>query len=82
MSATPRFTASRTTKDGIPAVELVVRNTTQKDHADLRHLLDSLGYGPASGIDNARRILCTTAAGIDAARNPIADFFTAAGEWK
>lgn len=78
----PRFTASRVAKDGKPAVEFVVRNTTQKDHADFRALLDALGYGPASGIDNARRIVCATPADIDAARNPIAKFFDAKGEWK
>lgn len=78
----PKFTAARITKDGRPAVELAVRNTTQKDHADFRALLDALGYGPANGIDNARRIVCTTAEEIDAARNPIAKFFDAQGEWK
>jgi hypothetical protein len=78
----PRFTASRTTKNGKPAIELVVRNTTQKDHADFRALLDGLGYGHASGIDNARRIVCTTPEEIDSARTPIAKFFNAKGEWK
>ena len=82
MSTAPRFTASRVSKDGKPAVELAVRNTTQKDHAELRAVLDTLGYSPASGIDNARRIVCTTAAEIDSARNPIAKFFDAEGGWK
>ena len=82
MITTPIFTASRVSNDGEPAIELAVRNTTQKDHAELRAMLDALGYSPASGIDNARRIVCTTAAEIDAARNPIAKFFDAAGRWK
>ena len=82
MSTTPRFAASRVSKDGRPAVELAVRYTTLKNHADLRAVLDTLGYSPASGIDNARRIVCTTAAEIDAARNPIAKFFGADGRLK
>jgi len=77
----PQFAITRTTKDGKPAVELVVRNTTKTEHADFRALLDSLGYGAASGMDNAKRIVCTTPEQIDAARNPIKPYFDAKGFW-
>lgn len=76
-----RFTARRIMKDGKPAIEFAVRNTTHKDHSEFRAMLDTLGYSPASGIDSARKIVCCTVEEIDAARNPIAKFFDSKGEW-
>jgi hypothetical protein len=78
---TPKFTAAKIAHNGKPAAELVVRGTTAADHADLRALLDTLGYGPASGMDNARRIVCTTKAEVDAARGPLVKFFDAKGNF-
>jgi hypothetical protein len=79
---TPHFTAAKITHNGKPAAELAVRGTTAKDHASLRTLLDALGYGPASGMDNARRIVCTTKAEVDAARGPLAKFFDEKGNFQ
>ena len=76
----PVFEVCRTQKDGKPAVELVVRNS-RKDAA-LHAIVESLGYQPTVGIANRRAIVCTTAAEIDAARNPLVKFFDAKGEWK
>lgn len=81
MTSKPQFAIRRIVKDGKPAVEMMVHHTTQQEHAEFRALLDGLGYGPASGMSNTKSIVCTTAAQIDAARNPIAKFFDSKGIW-
>lgn len=76
----PKFEVFKTQKDGKPAVELVVRNAMKSP--ELQALVESLGYEATPDIANRRRIFCTTPAEVDAARNPIAKFFDAKGEWK
>ncbi len=69
----PTFEIFRTQKDGKPAVELVVRNSMA--NPDLHALVEILGYQPTPDIANRRAIVCTTAEEIDAARNPLRNFF-------
>lgn len=76
----PKFEIARTQKDGKPAVELIVRNS--RYDADFHALIESLGYEPTVDIANRRSIVCTTAEQIDAARDPLASYFDARGEWK
>ena len=51
-------------------------------YKDLQALVESLGYVATPDIANRRSIICTTAAEIDAARNPLVNFFDAKGNWK
>ena len=67
------FEIARTTLNGKPAVELVVRWATAIPAIDALTL--SLGYTPTVGISNRRSIICADAASIDAAREPIMPFF-------
>ena len=76
----PKFEIARTQKNGKPAVELTVRNAMA--NKDLQALVESLGYVATPDIANRRSIICTTAAEIDAARNPLVNFFDAKGNWK
>ena len=73
----PRLRIERTQKDGKMAIEVIVNNA----NAELRQLLDSLGYAPTEDILNRCSIVCTTPAELDAARNPLASLFDKTGAW-
>ncbi len=67
-------------KNGKVAIEFVVRNSLYNHK--LHNMFESLGYKATVDISNRRSIFCTTPAELDAARNLIAKFFNAEGEWK
>lgn len=72
----PKFEVQRA---GAKGVELVIRNSLYS--AELHSIINALGYEPTAGVSNRESIFCTTAEQIEAARNPIARFFNARGEW-
>ena len=80
MNNTPRFAVAKRNKGGKPAVELIIHNATYNQELDA--LTTHLGYAPTPMLANRRSLICTTPEQIDAARNPIAKFFNARGEWK
>lgn len=73
----PKLEISRTQRNGKPAIQLIVRYATP----ELRALLDTLNIVPVADISNCRSIICTTPAELDAARQPLASFFDAQGNW-
>lgn len=75
----PKLELCRTTKNGNPAIEVVVRNATT--NAELDALTTSLGYVPTVGVANRRSIVCCNATELDAVRNPIAKFFDRTGSY-
>ncbi len=70
----PTMTLERTANGKI---ELVIRYATTA----LRPVLDELGILPDCSIANRRSILCSIAAELDAARNPLRAYFDAKGAW-
>ncbi len=67
MEQQPTLKICRTTVDGRPVVDLIVRHATPK----LRDLLDELEYKIVPDIANMRRKRCVTPAEVDAARAPL-----------
>jgi hypothetical protein len=75
----PKFQIFKTTLNGKPAAELVVRNATYSEELD--ELTTKLGYVPTVDMANRRSILVTTKDQAEAARSPLAKYFDAKGEW-
>lgn len=67
----PKLEIIRTVANGKPAIELVVRNATPAMYP----ILDNLGFAATEHLSNRRSIICSNAAELDAARNPIINFF-------
>ena len=64
----PTMSLERMTKDGKPAIRIVVRGTVGEQG---RELLSRIGMTGVADIANAFEAICSTPEQIDAVRNPI-----------
>jgi hypothetical protein len=76
---TPKMELLRTSLDGKPAFELVVRNAAFAP--GLSDLCDGLGIMPTVDMANRRGIIVTTPEQLDAVREPLKHLFAHTGDW-
>ena len=69
----PKFEIVRTQRDGKVSLEVIVRNSLA--NPELHAECERLGLVPTVDISNRRSITVTTAAELDAVREPLRRFF-------